>query len=1639
MSLFDINFRLNKALAVMFLSATTATIALAENTLPQIAETETTPQQIYEIAQERNGRALSVLRDYINIKDDNGNTALCLAQQNKDKESFKMLLVFGASKDVECYDDTDPVCAIIVGERLKVAGAGWLLGAAATAGAIYGASELLDNKKCPSGYSSKYQSVADCGTHPEGWIWEWNKKDEDGKKCGRCTPKSYDTGCTTLWQSANDCGEHPEGWNFESSGYAGDEVCGICSPKQCVNRDSTTVRGENIRYTSLEYCPHRNYMRAISQEQKGWSGVHGCYICNYTCDETTGFAAQNNCENNAEGHAAYNCSKDAETQCYYRTSSKSCPIVNTAQTKGASVAYTTVGNCPFRKYMVAESVTPNGWSGEGECFNCNYKCDEEYGFSSEATCKTNKSGQEGYICQLDPTTQCYYRSKTPTPDNPTTPEKPCAEGYDTAYQSAANCVLIGGVEDGWTWAQSGWSGELKCGKCTPNTCSGNGSTTITDISTCPIVPNKIPVAVQAAGYAGTEACNECIYWCDPAQSAFNTEAACKANVTDLNCQLDAASGCWVAQDGCPEGYSTRISSCTPDDGYDRNCNGVSPNNGKSCCRCDPRTCDIGSVEVKNCNDKTHPSGWFYDIVDHAGTENCGVCEEKDCSAGVTSCSSGIYYDSVADTSEVLSYSGNTPCYRCTIKCKNNTMTYEECVDGISEPEIGTKYCTSPEGHGCYVYANCQYKSIEDCPGYSSHPDHVTWTPAAKGGCGSCSFDCSGKELGGNGYWYSAVTCKDADGWTGGLIAGTNCYYCTAKVCSGLVSESVSKEDCYHSQCDGKSCECSLAESEFSPATTTNSGGVPCWLCAYSPKCADGYQESTEGADETDYKCRGATKCYKTNPVTASLFSTDTPNNQTLIIHHTEGDYAGTANINAQATAPLTNEETGEVYGGDAVGSITVYNSASNASVTLQQGGNRAVFNAKADGTAAETQVSAQGHLKLIMEDGAENVTGAAITTDRNAYNAYAEGNSRAQGVIDVEDTKAATNVIYGIMARRNAYNAHAEGETAQASGTININTATDKQAYGMYAGYDVYNQNSSNQTSVVNIKGTGKGDLYGLYSEQGSVYNSGNVNVHAADGNAYGIYVANGEGQVVDNSGNIIVASDTKTAYGIYVENAGSGMTLFNSGLIDASGDADSRGIKIATNGQNAIIDNTGRIIVNGSLNSADSAIDLGGATLANRGEVEFIGKQNLDDLNGRATLEKGGKYKADALKGQLQIGKSVVMEGFEDTYRQEEGIDAADIEGLNISSESAMFKGSIQKNNKNSYDAVATRRHFNEFSPNASIANYLEENYKQQRLAELYMTLKSNDTDLGLTADILSETGADFLINIPAENLAALRNASEVIADSVLTPTDEENRIMSGADTYIINASGRRGATGYDTTAATAYMYGDKRLNNRNRLGLGLSFMQMSTSYDNSVDRKESFVSIFMPWIHKFSDKLRLASILTAGYGYGDYDRGNGRDANIQDIIYGITNKLVYNINLADIAELEPALVLNAIGYYQDDMNDGTLTVKGGNHLSVEAGVGMHLKKELMDSKYGKLTARIGGMYYHELADPYNKIRAGFNGGVGGYEINDFANIYSRDRAVLSAMLNYEYKRLALYLKYYHLLQRNKAQNFDMGLRYNF
>ena len=298
-------------------------------------------------------------------------------------------------------------------------------------------------------------------------------------------------------------------------------------------------------------------------------------------------------------------------------------------------------------------------------------------------------------------------------------------------------------------------------------------------------------------------------------------------------------------------------------------------------------------------------------------------------------------------------------------------------------------------------------------------------------------------------------------------------------------------------------------------------------------------------------------------------------------------------------------------------------------------------------------------------------------------------------------------------------------------------------------------------------------------------------------------------------------------------------------------------------------------------------------------------------------------------------------------------------------------------------------------------------------------------------------------MLNFADENFQVIRSLNRNMADTILKPTDEPYRVVAGYDNYNLETDTKGLLSGYELSSNSMYTFGDKRLDNKNRLGLGLSFTKLSTSYDDSGDRDLSIVNLFVPYLHKFSDNLRLASIASIGYGWGEYDRGSERDADITDIFYGLTNELRYTIDLNGFAELEPALMLNALGYSEEGFDEGNakdaLRTKRTNNLSVEGGIGLFLKKDVKMEKYGKLGFKIGGVYYHEFASPYDKIQAQHNGATGWYYIDDYANLYQRDRAVLEAAIDYEYKDISLYAKYNYLIQKNDPQLFDLGVKYKF
>ncbi len=87
---------------------------------------------------------------------------------------------------------------------------------------------------CPSGYSTAYQSVNDCGKYPSGWDYETSGT-LNGLNCGRCTPQT----CPYSYKTALDCTNNPPSDHYRCTpsgsvrGYSGDTSCYYCDCDLC--------------------------------------------------------------------------------------------------------------------------------------------------------------------------------------------------------------------------------------------------------------------------------------------------------------------------------------------------------------------------------------------------------------------------------------------------------------------------------------------------------------------------------------------------------------------------------------------------------------------------------------------------------------------------------------------------------------------------------------------------------------------------------------------------------------------------------------------------------------------------------------------------------------------------------------------------------------------------------------------------------------------------------------------------------------------------------------------------------------------------------------------------------------------------------------------------------------------------------------------------------------------------------------------------------------------------------------------------------------------------------------------------------------------------------------------------------------
>ena len=398
--------------------------------------------------------------------------------------------------------------------------------------------------------------------------------------------------------------------------------------------------------------------------------------------------------------------------------------------------------------------------------------------------------------------------------------------------------------------------------------------------------------------------------------------------------------------------------------------------------------------------------------------------------------------------------------------------------------------------------------------------------------------------------------------------------------------------------------------------------------------------------------------------------------------------------------------------------------------------------------------------------------------------------------------------------------------------------------------------------------------------------------------------------------------------------------------------------------------------------------------------------------------------------------GSDIVMGGFDDTYVNKDSFVGKN-EGINVTSGSYMFNASTTTKDDVT-DVELNRKEFEEIIDDKEIANFFETNYGLQNNEKVFDALKGAGDKSTFDETVEIETGKQFYANLPRENMAVLRGLNE----------QEQNRILEdglsgsyfGMDFYRTGKDAQNGLSGYADNVYSPYIGFGEKLNHNWHIGGTLRAAYADAEYDEaSSSRDNKILMAFLPILYQ-NDGFQFLTMPSIGAGYGTYKRhalSGTYEADTLDFYYGLYNHAEYSIDMK-VAELvaEAELNLQGSSMSKAEEDDG-FNLEANDSLSMEAGVGLKLRKRIQLAKNRSLMLAIGTKYYHEFLDPYKDLRVGAEGSPVDFGIEAYDEDKNRLKTTAEAI--YKDGDIAVAAQVSHNAEKESSIEGGVGVRYNF
>ena len=575
-------------------------------------------------------------------------------------------------------------------------------------------------------------------------------------------------------------------------------------------------------------------------------------------------------------------------------------------------------------------------------------------------------------------------------------------------------------------------------------------------------------------------------------------------------------------------------------------------------------------------------------------------------------------------------------------------------------------------------------------------------------------------------------------------------------------------------------------------------------------------------------------------------------------------------------------------------------------------------------------------------------------------------------------------------------------------------------------------RNGKTITSSISITNSKSGTMVGMNATK-TALNSGTITLTgaASTGLAYGIKV--GPKATVTNSGTIAI-TDVDTGYGIYAD--GTGGTITNSGTIDVSANK-AYGIFVK-DGTNTTVVNKGTITLNGTTctnctgtikKDVGDYIVLHGATLENAGTLSAR-LLDFDTLDGRVKAAQGSIFTADHIRGNLSLSSDIVADGFEARYVAPDMILANKTDGLNLISESVLFRASLADNGR---DTVLERRAFSEVIGNQSLAAFLEQNYALHNNEAFYRDLKSIGSLASLNRAVNTLNGRDNLMRFSREDRIVVREMNRQINQD----------LFAAANGNITEKTGSVNSFSFqnDSGSYGQYALGLRRVNPHLKVGYAMMTARLNTQ-DRAQDNNRNglLYQLALPMNYRYG-ALAVMMTPTIGFIRNHYNRVGPNDTTQRGIlekrVFAWMNEARYPLTIREIT-LAPTMELNILMMHQKGDETHTpyaLVIPDNRQVSLEGGLGFNLAHSFIPHRGTKvnLTARIMG--YYEFLDPY-QMRVGIQGMSGTF---DLMEEHQNWRTETAFKVDYEIGDTSIWGQIRHFTDTDTRTDVKAGIKWGF